>query len=198
MPKNIFFEQKGPFLPSEIFDNKNLKLKIKIFDVKPLSEASNKFKFLRPIYRSFFKARIRKYNTALSEENIKQFRPNQNLACIKKDLNYFKYKLLDSDNRLISIDGFLMLVKTVAHLQIGVVGYFEKQRTEDFLKTVKSLSKRMGCRDVIFVMSRNHWLFDYLNEKIDQEGTLPIGFYMIDKIIDPRLVEFTQSDYDTF
>ena len=164
----------------------------------PFCEASNKYKFWRPVYRSFFKARIRKYNIVLSEENIKHFRSNQNVACIKKDLNYFKYKLLDSYNRLIRINGFLMLVKTVAHLQIGVVGYFEKHRTEDFLQVVKRLSRRMGCRDVIFIMSQNHWLFDYLIEKHAHEESLPIGFYMIDEALDPGLVEFTQSDYDTF
>jgi len=47
-------------------------------------------------------------------------------------------------------------------------------------------------------MSQNHWLFDYLNEKLTHEKTLPIGFYMIDETLDPGLIEFTQSDYDTF
>ena len=39
MNKNIFFEQKGPFLLSEIFDNINIKKKIKISDIKSLNEA---------------------------------------------------------------------------------------------------------------------------------------------------------------
>jgi hypothetical protein len=39
MSKNIFFEQKGPFLLSEIFDNINIKKKIKISDIKSLNEA---------------------------------------------------------------------------------------------------------------------------------------------------------------
>ena len=41
MSKNIFFEQKGPFLLNEIINNIDQKKKIKIFDVKSLSEAKN-------------------------------------------------------------------------------------------------------------------------------------------------------------
>jgi len=41
MSKNVFFEQKGPFLLSEIFNNINFKKKIKISDIKPLNEAQN-------------------------------------------------------------------------------------------------------------------------------------------------------------
>ena len=40
MSKNIFFEQKGPFLLSKIFNDNNLK-KLKIFDIKVLEEATN-------------------------------------------------------------------------------------------------------------------------------------------------------------
>jgi len=41
MSKNIFFKQKGPFLPSEIFENLTLKKKIKIFDIKTLDQATD-------------------------------------------------------------------------------------------------------------------------------------------------------------
>jgi len=41
MRKNIFFEQKGPFLLNEIFKNINSKKKIKIYDIKSLEEARN-------------------------------------------------------------------------------------------------------------------------------------------------------------
>ena len=41
MKKNIFFEQKGPFLLREIFNNINLNQKIKIFDIKTLDEAKS-------------------------------------------------------------------------------------------------------------------------------------------------------------
>ena len=41
MSKNIFFEQKGPFLLSEILNDIKFKKKIKIFDVKSLDEAKD-------------------------------------------------------------------------------------------------------------------------------------------------------------
>jgi UDP-3-O-[3-hydroxymyristoyl] glucosamine N-acyltransferase len=40
MSKNVFFEQKGPFLLGDLFTNINLSKKIKIFDIKSLDEAS--------------------------------------------------------------------------------------------------------------------------------------------------------------
>ena len=40
MSKNVFFVQKGPFLLSDLFVNIDLNKKIKIFDIKPLDEAS--------------------------------------------------------------------------------------------------------------------------------------------------------------
>jgi UDP-3-O-[3-hydroxymyristoyl] glucosamine N-acyltransferase len=41
MSKNVFFEQKGPFLLGEIFTSIDFKKKIKILDVRSLEEASN-------------------------------------------------------------------------------------------------------------------------------------------------------------
>ena len=41
MIKNIFFKQKGPFLLSQIFDNKVFKFKKKIFNIKSLEEATS-------------------------------------------------------------------------------------------------------------------------------------------------------------
>ena len=40
MSKNIFFEQKGPFLLSQLLENVKIKNKIKFFDVKTLTDAS--------------------------------------------------------------------------------------------------------------------------------------------------------------
>ena len=40
MSKNLFFEQKGPFLLHKLFEDKKIEKKIKIFDVKTLDTAS--------------------------------------------------------------------------------------------------------------------------------------------------------------
>ena len=39
MSKNVFFERKGPFLLNDLFENSNLKLKIRLVDIKSLDEA---------------------------------------------------------------------------------------------------------------------------------------------------------------
>jgi UDP-3-O-[3-hydroxymyristoyl] glucosamine N-acyltransferase len=86
MRKNIFFEQKGPFLPSEIFDNKNLKLKIKIFDVKPLSEASNSdLTFLDTANYSQL-AKFTKAACCITTEKLKLFLPNTCEVIIVKNV----------------------------------------------------------------------------------------------------------------
>ena len=41
MSKNIFFENKGPFLFNDLFSNQKLKNKKKIFDIRNLKEASS-------------------------------------------------------------------------------------------------------------------------------------------------------------
>ncbi len=40
MSKNVFFKQKGPFFPHELFESINLKKKIKIYNIKSLERAS--------------------------------------------------------------------------------------------------------------------------------------------------------------
>jgi UDP-3-O-[3-hydroxymyristoyl] glucosamine N-acyltransferase len=41
MDKNVFFERKGPFLISKIFNNVTIRKKIKVYDIKSLDEATN-------------------------------------------------------------------------------------------------------------------------------------------------------------
>ena len=76
MGKNIFFKQKGPYLLSEIFDSFQLKKKIKIFDIKPLNEASKfDITFLDSIdYLDL--AKTTKASCCLTTEKLKIHLPN--------------------------------------------------------------------------------------------------------------------------
>jgi UDP-3-O-[3-hydroxymyristoyl] glucosamine N-acyltransferase len=76
---NIFFKQKGPYLLSEIFEDIQLTKKIKIFDIKPLNEASKSdITFLDSIdYLDF--AKITKAPCCLTTDKLKIHLPN---SCI--------------------------------------------------------------------------------------------------------------------
>ena len=76
MSKNVFFEQKGPFLLSEIFDDINSKQKVKILDVKSLEEAKNTdITFLESVNYIDI-ASSTKASFCLTTDKLKIFLPN--------------------------------------------------------------------------------------------------------------------------
>jgi hypothetical protein len=164
----------------------------------PLSEFFYRYRTFSPIYCKYSSFRIKKYSLDLTNENIKGFDENLSEGYVTKDLNYFNYKLRDEGSHLIVINGFKILIKTEAHLKIGVAAYFEESQLNNFLNAIKLVGKKMGCRKVELIMSKNHWLYDYLQKNEISKESLPIGFYIIDKAINPASIEFTQSDFDTF
>ena len=99
---------------------------------------------------------------------------------------------------LIKINGFTMLIKTDPHLIVGAVGSFDINRVEDFIDTLKTLSRKLGCWKTKLTLSENHWLFNYLNNKVEHFDSLPIGYYVINKDIPYEKISFTGADYDTF
>jgi len=75
MNKNIFFEHKGPFLLSEIFNNVNQK-KIRISDIKTLNEAGNSdITFLDSINYIHF-SKLTKAACCLTTDKLKIYLPS--------------------------------------------------------------------------------------------------------------------------
>lgn len=182
---------------SWIFSGFMQKFTIKI-PTLPLCEIASKYKSLEPVYEKFVKHRISKFKIKLHEDSIKCFGFSKTKGQIKKDLNFFKYKLENESCSLIKLNGFTLLIKPKKHLYIGTVGYIKKNQTQALLKTVKKLSKRLGCKKVIFTLSENHWLYEYLIEEIAPTKSLPIGFYLYNDTLNPEDIQFTLADYDTF
>ena len=86
MGKNIFFKQKGPYLLKEIFGDLKQTKKIKIFDIKPLNEASKSdITFLDSTdYLNF--ARKTKAPCCLTTEKLKIHLPNNCLPITVKNV----------------------------------------------------------------------------------------------------------------
>jgi hypothetical protein len=175
---------------------------MKLFTLKistlPLCEGSEKFRFLKPMYNYYVRKRLKCFFTPLTEDNITSFNTMTSTGLVAKDMNYFVYKLKNLTNYFIEYNKFKLLIKTDGHMRVGVVGFFNHNRLVEFLKSIDSLAKMLGCKKVIFIMNDNHWLFSYLKNAIPYENSLPVGFFEIDKSIDYSKIEFTQSDYDTF
>ena len=86
MSKNIFFENKGPFLFNDLFSNQKLKNKKKIFDIRNLKEASsNDLTFLDNIDYSNY-ARLTKASFCLTTEKLKSELPKSCTAVIVKNV----------------------------------------------------------------------------------------------------------------
>jgi UDP-3-O-[3-hydroxymyristoyl] glucosamine N-acyltransferase len=86
MNKNIFFEQKGPFLLNEILDHINLKKNIKIFDIKSLDEARNSdITFLESVNYSE-SAKVTKAAFCLTTQKLKIYLPKECEAIIVKNV----------------------------------------------------------------------------------------------------------------
>jgi hypothetical protein len=166
--------------------------------ILPLCEIASKLKTSASCYEKYCNFRLSKYRIALTEENIAPFNLIKSIGFIKKDINFFQYKLSNPDNSLISINNFTLLIKPRTHLIIGDVGFFDKTRTSDFIQTLKKLANILGCKNTIICVSKNYWLFDYLKSIIVPIESLPIGFLPFNQKISLKDISFTQADYDTF
>jgi predicted acetyltransferase len=166
--------------------------------VVPLCEMASKSTALHQIYRNYCHGMLRRYKLEITDQNIQPFKHSEDKGQIARDKDYYQYKLRNSDNHLIRMKEFNLLIKPKDHLIIGDVGYFKPDRLDEFMKTVDKLSKMLGCRDVIFTVSKNYWLYNYLIKVGEAQESLPIGFLPLDCDLPLNEISFTQSDYDTF
>lgn len=164
----------------------------------PFCELSEKFKFLKPIHRSFVKWRLRSKCIQLNEGSIRTFSEQTSIGSSTRDVDYFRYKLADPTNFLIEVNGFRLLIKVEAHLRIGAVGFFSAEQNSYFIDTIKKLAKQLACKKAVFSMSENHWLYERLKTDLQPKKGLQIGFFQINPDFEYGQIEFIQADFDTF
>ena len=179
------------------FNGKMQKLTLKNNTI-PFCELASKFKFLKSTYKTYCRIKLSKFAIKPTLDSIKCFNNKSSVGYIKKDQVFFNHKLKNKDNYFIKIDGFTLLIKTNDHLYIGAVGFFEKSKTSDFIKTLKRISKKIGAKKTILSISKNHWMYDYIENEYKTEDSFYIGFYSINKDIETTYIEFISGDYDTF
>ena len=86
MSKNVFFVQKGPFLLSDLFVNIDLNKKIKIFDIKPLDEASEVDITFLESTNYINLAKQTKAGYCLTTDKLKTYLPNTCKSIIVKSV----------------------------------------------------------------------------------------------------------------
>ncbi len=160
----------------------------------PFCELASKYSVFKTFYRSLVKFRLRKRLISSKEIQFNQFTNS-----LVKDAKFIDYKMNKSkDIYCISINGFKMILKAEPHLMIGEVEYFEKSRTKDFIIIIEQLGIKVLAKKTQLTLSKNHWLYAYLEDEIDPSDSLPIGFYEIKSEIDYSKFSFSMLDYDTF
>ena len=164
----------------------------------PFCELTSKFKKLSSLYKHFIKNRIAKYKIDIDQIDFNSFNYSLVKSQIKKDRKFFEYKLNRDNTFVVSIKNIQILVKVENHLIIGEISKIRYNQAELLIKCVKKLAYRLGCRKVIFTLSKNHWLFDNLVQNHIPTKSLPIGFYLMDDTFDPNEIQFSNADYDTF
>ncbi len=163
----------------------------------PLCELTYKFPFLSKIYYPFLKCMLSRYSLPLNAENTVCFNDDKAFGGVKKDLDFFRYKM-HGKCFLLKIKDFEIFIKADGHLLIGDVVPFDKERMGEFIKMINKLSRKLLCHKTIFTVNKNHWLYSYLSEIKEPVESLPVGFYEIDKDIRYDKIAFTLADFDTF
>ncbi|MCX6233237.1 MAG: GNAT family N-acetyltransferase [Bacteroidetes bacterium] len=162
----------------------------------PLCEFVSKFRLLKPLYKIYCNLILSTSMLKLDEKIAGSFNHNLSSGLIKKDLNFFKYK--SRNTYLIKVNDFIFFVKPETHLIIGDVVFFEEEMTDQFIQTMYSLAKKLGCKRIILSLSKNHWLYGFLKERLASTDELPVGFLRFNKDQPIDQISFTRADYDTF
>ena len=94
MNRNIFFQRKGPFLLNNLFVNLKINKKIKIFDIKNLTEATkDDLTFLDNIdYINF--AKSTKASACITTEKLKLYLPKSYIPLIVTNVTIKGIQLL--------------------------------------------------------------------------------------------------------
>lgn len=172
---------------------KDFKINNKVF---PLCELSSKYPGINGFYSSFIKRKLNKYQIKMTENELNFFNEIP-YGYIKRDKHFFNYKL-NPKSFLINYKGFTIFLKLDTHLYIGDVKQFDINKTEDFIKAIKNLSKLLLAKQTIISISENHWLFDILKNKIEFQEGLPIGYSVYNESIELKKIVFSRADFDTF
>ena len=163
----------------------------------PICEIVSKLKFAKVIYERYFCWRLKSYILQVTEENIKPFYLNSSESCIKKDIDFFNYKC-KKGNYVLKINGFSFLLKPAGHLMIGDIAKFPIENFEDMLNSLKIICRKISCKRIVFLISKNHWLYKALNEGFDKKESLPIGFLRFNNEYQFEYLSFILGDWDTF
>jgi len=167
-----------------------------IISVFPLLQLASKQKLFKPIYLWLTSFTLSKIRFDYDSQTALQWSPG-----LKRDSVFFEYKK-NKSVQLVQVNGFSMAIKAENHLYIGEVSQFEKEKLPLFLETLNQLGRKLYSRRVILTLSKKHWLYPLLSEKMQAKSSLPIGFLPINldncEPIDFSEIVFSRLDYDTF
>jgi hypothetical protein len=163
----------------------------------PITAVLKRINLFGDLVQTLVHRRIKSYELQLTEGNLLCLNMQKDVLKVKKDVVFFTYKKYAS-SYLISYSGFTIFFKIDGHFILGDVGFFQEEKTSEFIQTLKQLAKMLLCNKIKIYLSESHWLYNYLIKVEKSKDNNPIGFLKLN--YDPQFdkIAFTAADFDTF
>jgi len=126
-----------------------------------------------PLLSAFYEIIV---SQLLGEKQIDQsFFENKNEDGVSHDNTFIAYKTYNTTH-VAAINTVKVWVKADGKLKVGAIHGLHKTSAEDFLRRLKKLATKLGCRDVIFMTSKNSSLYQILINAVTPKDAFSIGF----------------------
>jgi len=159
----------------------------------PLESISHRLSFLKPVYRRYRDARLKKYLAA------KETVPNSVLAdgyCgVWRGEEYLSYKTYH-DHLVIRINGSLLWIKAGTGLVMGDM--MTSGNFEETIRGIRQLAMRLGVREAIFQVSTGTSLHAIFRGRFAATPSFPVLFQDFNSGLLPERIKFTFADIDIF
>ena len=114
-----------------------------------------------------------------------------------RDKQFFNYKNYD-EKHMLEIDGSRVWIKVDGSLKIGDMELSTKDQFDIIMDTLKVLARLLGVKNIIFQISKNIILDNFLSQNYTQIDSYEVFFYNYKTDINFKEIKFTYGDIDIF
>lgn len=158
----------------------------------PIAFLAFKYSFINSIYKKLYQTKINKrewFNSSIIEHGKDS---------IERSLSFWNYKTYHP-NFTFNVGDVKVWAKINSTLYIGDIEFKKEVDYQAIIKGIIKQAIKLGCPKIVFQISEDHWLNQYLSNEFKQEKSLPFGYLKISSNC-PELkkMQFTLADFDTF
>lgn len=111
---------------------------------------------------------------------------------------FFIYKNSFNKHYLLKLHQCFFWVKVKAILEVGFFVANSKSDFKNAIGQLKKLAFLMGCNEILFQVSTNSKMYEFLQEIANPKESWLVGYLPFEDSIDMNQLEFTYADLDTF